>query len=72
MTTQTMILIGVCGYMLVMVAIGYFASRGSESLTDFVVAGRKMPLWLCSISIFATWFGSGIMMGAATSGWWLE
>jgi SSS family transporter len=55
--------------MLVMVAIGYFASRGTHSLTDFVVAGRKMPLWLCSVSIFATWFGSGIMMGAATSGY---
>lgn len=26
-----------------------------------------MPLWLCSVSIFATWFGSGTMMGAATA-----
>jgi solute:Na+ symporter, SSS family len=64
-----MILIGVCGYMVVMIVIGYLASRGTHTLADFVVAGRKMPLWLCSVSIFATWFGSGIMMGAATSGY---
>jgi len=65
--TQTLILIGVGSYMLIMVAIGVYASRGTQSLTDFVVAGRKMPLWLCSISLFATWFGSGTMMGAATA-----
>jgi len=65
--TQTLILIGVGGYMLIMVAIGVYASRGTQSLTDFVVAGRKMPLWLCSVSLFATWFGSGTMMGAATA-----
>ena len=69
MATQTLILIGVGCYMAFMVGIGFYASRGTHSLTDFVVAGRKMPLWLCSVSIFATWFGSGIMMGAATSGY---
>jgi len=67
MATQTLILIGVGCYMAIMIAIGFYASRGAQSLSDFVVAGRKMPLWLCSISIFATWFGSGTMMGAATA-----
>ena len=67
MATQTLILFGVGGYMAIMVGIGIYASRGTQSLTDFVVAGRKMPLWLCSISLFATWFGSGTMMGAATA-----
>ena len=52
-----------------MLAVGIYASRGKKSLADFVVAGRSLPLWLCSVSIFATWFGSGIMMGAATSGY---
>ena len=67
MTTETLTLIGVGVYMLIMTVIGFLASRGAHSLTDFVVAGRKMPLWLCSVSIFATGFGSGIMMGAAAS-----
>ncbi len=54
-------------YLLLMIGIGLYASRGSRSLADFVVAGRGLPLWLCSTTIFATWFGSGTMMGAATA-----
>jgi Na+/proline symporter len=55
--------------MIIMLGIGFYASRGSHSVTDFIVAGRSLPIWICSVSIFATWFGSGIMMGAATSGY---
>ena len=64
-----MILTGACLYMLLMLGIGWYASRGNNTVTDFIVAGRSLPLWICSVSIFATWFGSGIMMGAATSGY---
>ncbi len=64
-----MILTGACLYMLLMLGIGWYASRGNHTVTDFIVAGRSLPLWICSVSIFATWFGSGIMMGAATSGY---
>jgi SSS family solute:Na+ symporter len=67
MSQQTLILVGIGIYMAVMIAVSLYASRKSHSLTDFVLAGRKMPLWLCSTSIFATWFGSGTMMGAATA-----
>ncbi len=62
-----MILTGLLIYMALMLFIGVYAARGTQSSTDFMIAGRRLPLWLCSTSIFATWFGSGIMMGAATS-----
>ncbi len=65
--TQALILIGVSLYIVLMMLIGIWASRGNHSLADFTVAGRNMPLWLCTVSVFATWFGSGIMMGAATA-----
>jgi SSS family solute:Na+ symporter len=64
-----MVLAGIGVYVLLMLGVGIYASRGTQSITDFVVAGRSLPVWLCSVSIFATWFGSGIMMGAATSGY---
>ena len=67
MATEVLILIGVGVYVVIMIAIGIYAARGTHSVTDFIVAGRKLPLWLCSASVFATWFGSGIMMGATTS-----
>jgi SSS family transporter len=64
---QNSLLIGIGIYVVAMIGIGVYAARGAESVTDFIVAGRRLPLWLCSVSVFATWFGSGIMMGAATS-----
>ena len=64
---QTSLLIGIGIYVVAMIGIGIYAARGAESVTDFIVAGRRLPLWLCSVSVFATWFGSGVMMGAATS-----
>jgi SSS family solute:Na+ symporter len=69
LASEALILAGVGVYVVIMIAIGVFAARGTHSVTDFVVAGRKMPLWLCSVSVFATWFGTGIMMGATTSGY---
>jgi len=69
MSTQTLILTGVGLYVIAMLAIGFITARASHTITDFALAGRAMPLWLCSASIFATWFGTGIMMGAATSGY---
>jgi SSS family solute:Na+ symporter len=64
-----MVLAGIGVYVLLMLGVGIYSSRGAQSVTDFVVAGRGLPVWLCSVSVFATWFGSGIMMGAATSGY---
>ena len=69
MPTESLILLGIGIYVALMLGIGFYASRGAHSLTDFIVAGRNIPLWICSASIFATWFGTGIMMGAATSGY---
>lgn len=69
MSTETLILLGIGMYVVMMLTIGFYASRGAHSITDFIVAGRNMPLWICTASIFATWFGTGIMMGATTSGY---
>jgi SSS family solute:Na+ symporter len=37
----------------------------AAQISDFAVSGRNMSLGVCSISIKATWFGSGPMMGSA-------
>ncbi len=67
MATQTIILIGVGIYVVVMLAVGIYAAGKSGSLSDFAVCGRNMSLTVCSISIVATWFGSGPMMGSAAA-----
>lgn len=65
MNTQTVILIGVAAYIVVMIGIGVWAARKTHSVTEFAVAGRSLPLWLCTATVVATWFGGGTMIGAA-------
>ena len=65
MSTETIIFIGVGLYLAVMLIIGIYASRKSGSTANFIVAGRRLPIWIGSATIVATWFGGGTMMGGA-------
>lgn len=65
MATETVILIGIGIYVLMMLAVGVYASRKTHSAAEFAVAGRRLPLWLCTATIVATWFGGGSMMGVS-------
>ncbi len=65
MDKETAVLLGVGLYMLGMLGVGYYASRRVGDAEDFIVAGRRLPTWLCTATLFATWFGGGTVMGAA-------
>jgi SSS family transporter len=65
MTTETIIFIGVAVYIAIMIGIGIYAAKKTHSVTEFIVAGRSLPLWLCTTTIIATWFGGGMMIGGA-------
>ena len=65
MSTETIIFTGVGIYMAIMLCIGILASKKADSTTNFIVAGRRMPIWIGSATIIATWFGGGTMMGGA-------
>jgi SSS family solute:Na+ symporter len=65
MSTETIIFIGVAIYMVIMLGVGAYASKKTHTLTEFMVAGRSLPVWLCSVTVIATWFGGAIMMGGA-------
>jgi SSS family solute:Na+ symporter len=62
---QTIILIGVCVYMLAMLGVGIYAGKKTVNADDFMVAGRSLPLWLCCGSVMATWLGGGSMLGVS-------
>lgn len=59
----TLIAIGV--FVLGMIAIGAVAARRAAGAEDFLVAGRSLPLWLCTATLTATWMGAGTVIGAA-------
>ena len=67
MSTENIIFIGVGLYVVLMVAVGAYASRKTHTATEFIVAGRNMPMFLCTATIIATWFGGGTMMGVSGS-----
>ena len=59
------VLYSVGGYLLLTVVVGMWAGRRVESGEDFIVAGRRLPLWLSTATLFATWFGGGTCIGAS-------
>ena len=60
-----MILTGVAVYMLAMLAVGFLAGRKTHSVSEFIVAGRGLSVWLLSTTVIATWFGGVAIMGFA-------
>ena len=62
-----MLIAGIVIYMLVMLVIGWFASRKVSHMSDFLVAGRRLPLWMATATLLATWFGAGSSMGVAAT-----
>lgn len=65
MSPSVVILGGSAVYILALLGVGIYASRNVSDSTDFVVAGRRLPLSLCTFTLFATWFGAGTCIGAA-------
>jgi len=60
-----LVLTGVLAYMVGMLAVGYWSSKKIKTLADFLVAGRRLPFYLATATLFATWFGAGSCMGAS-------
>ncbi len=61
-----MLAFSIVAYLLLNLGIGLWASRKIKTTTDFVLAGRRLPLFLAASATFATWFGSETIMGAPT------
>jgi SSS family transporter len=57
----------VVGFFLIRLAIGYYASRKVSNTTDYIVAGRRLPIYLTGASIMATWFAAETLMGASST-----
>ena len=61
-----MLILFVVLYLLVTLAIGYWASRRVHNTTDFLLAGRSLPFYMSTAVVFATWFGSETLLGASS------
>ncbi|MFI4980192.1 MAG: sodium:solute symporter family protein [Nevskiales bacterium] len=50
-------------YWIISVAIGLYAARNVHNTRDFAVAGRHLPFYMVTATVFATWFGSETVLG---------
>ena len=65
--THPIVVAGLAFYLVIMLGIGLYASRRIASSADFIVAGKRLSLLLCTGTLAATWFGGGICIGAASA-----
>ena len=60
------LLVGVSGVFLAVGLLGYRQARHSrDSLAEFMLANRRLPLWMAWLSLSATWIGGGYINGTA-------
>ena len=57
----------VVGYLLVTIAIGLLAARRVHDSKDYLVAGRKLPLYMNVATVFATWFGAETVLAVSAT-----
>ncbi len=62
-----LVLAGIVLFFLIRLGVGYWASRRVETTVDYIVAGRRLPIWLAAASIMATWFAAETLMGASST-----
>lgn len=54
-------------YLLGMLSIGYICSKRISDTADYIVAGRRLPLFFTVGTLFATWFCAGTVMGGTAN-----
>jgi SSS family transporter len=52
-------------FFLIRLAVGIWAGSKVQDNADYVVAGRRLPIYMAAASIMATWFAAETLMGAS-------
>ncbi|RPI81685.1 MAG: hypothetical protein EHM41_20100 [Chloroflexi bacterium] len=58
-----LIIAGIVVILIIRMIIGYWAAKKVTTNVDYVLAGRRLPLWMAAPSIMATWFAAETLMG---------
>lgn len=54
-------------YWVISVGIGLYAARYVNNSKDYAVAGRALPMYVVTATVFATWFGSETVLGISST-----
>jgi len=61
------LIVFVCAYLAVTIAIGLAAARRVHNAKDYLVAGRSLPLYMNTATVFATWFGAETVLSVSAT-----
>lgn len=53
----------VIAYWIISIGIGLYAATRVHNTRDFAIAGRGLPFYMVTATVFATWFGSETVLG---------
>ena len=62
-----MLIASVVAYLVVTIAIGLWAAKLVHNSKDYLVAGRKLPLYMSAATVFATWFGAETVLSVSAT-----
>jgi SSS family solute:Na+ symporter len=65
MGTSTIETVVIIIYFLGMILIGIIVTRKVKTSDDYLAAGRRLPFWLVTATLFATWWGGGTILGGS-------
>lgn len=65
MERSTIVITIIVFYFMAMVLIAWYAGKTVKDSTDYMAGGRKMPLWLTTGALIATFICGGTIMGGA-------
>ena len=50
-------------YWVISIFVGLYAARFVKNTRDYAIAGRHLPFYMVVATVFATWFGSEVVLG---------
>lgn len=62
-----MLVTSVAVYLLLTIAIGWYAARRVHNAKDYFAAGRSLPLYMNFATVFATWFGAETVLAVSST-----
>jgi SSS family transporter len=64
---MNLLVVFVLAYLAVTIAIGLYATKFVNNTKDYLVAGRGLPLYMNTATVFATWFGAETVLSVSAT-----
>ncbi len=62
-----LVVVGIVVFFAIRMGVGIWAARRVSNAADYIVAGRRLPIYIVGASVMATWFAAETLMGASSS-----